>query len=221
MKVITLSFALVLFVTSQVAISGTQNLIGKKHNTVENSVTEIIRSVEKSLPLVEKDVNAAIQHIEVALESVNNIKESFSKDTHVEEKSPLVLKENKEYWFSYPRVDKRILKNNVDFPVLNSKYESEVLYKGNAVMNTQNDNYAYFDYPFAYASLQTAKDALESNEIVRAKIALKWVFEAVYITPDFLISKHGQGQQDNKLHIDSLINIKGDYPVYTNYKKVS
>lgn len=221
MKVVTLTFIIVSFASSQTAVAGTQNSNEKKNNSIENLVTETIRSTEKSLSLVDNDTSTAIQYIDEALVSVKAIKESISKDTHVEEKSQLVRKDGKEYWFSYPAVDKSILKNSADFPILNSKYETEILYKGKTEIKHQNDSYAYFDYPFAYASLKTAKDALNANEIVRAKIALEWVFEAVYITPDFLISLHDRGLQDNKLHIDSFINIKGDYPVYTESREVS
>ena len=218
MKVTTLALTLVLFAAAQTTTAGTQNSADKKTDSVEGLVTDILNSAEKSLPLVESDQTAAIQHIEDALRSVRSIKKSISKDTHVEAKSPLVVEDVKEYWFKYPRVDKKILKNETDFPVLHSKYSSGVLYRGESDRDVQNEGYAYFDYPFAFASLQTAKDALESGEIVRAKIALKWVFEAVYITPDFLISKNEQSLQDNNLEIDSIINIKGDFPVYSNTK---
>ena len=187
-------------------------------NSNEELVTNVLHSAEKSLPLVENNTTAALQFVEEALESVDTLKDNVSKNTHKASKSPLVLNDSKEYWFLYPQVDKAILNNEIDFPILNSKYLSGVLYRGE---NGKNNNYAYFDHAFASASLLTAKDALKANEYERAKIALKWVFEAVYITPDFLISTNEHNLQNNKLKIDSLINIKGDFPTFTKSREVS
>ena len=220
-SILSYSFVGGLFVFSQSSIASIQNAAEIKNNSVENLVTEVVHNAEKSLPLVDSDTTAALQHVEEALKLVNSIKENISRDTHAEAKSPLVHEESKEYWYLYPRVDKKILSNKADFPMLHSKYSSGVLYKGESDKKTQNDSYAYFDYAFAYASLLTAKDALQANELLRAKIALKWVFEAVYITPEFLISKHDQQLQDNELQIDGIINIKGDYPIYSSLRNAS
>jgi hypothetical protein len=114
-------------------------------------------------------------------------------------------------------VNQEILKNKTDFPTLYSKYSSGVLYKGKHENKTQNDSYVYFDYAFAHASLLTAKDAIKANKLHEAKSALKWVFEAIYISPDFFITKH-----DPKFRIDNLNHINSSgYSVILGFGLVS
>ena len=213
---ISIALLSVLFFSSQSTIASVKkDATEKNHDSVENLISGIIKKAEKSVPIVDIDREAALQYVEEALVSVKQIKTKLSDDTHAEAKSPLLSEESKEYWFVYPRVNKNILSNASDFPILNAKYSSGVLYRGDSEDKVANQGYAYFDYPFAYASLKTAKDALQANELKRAKIAIKWVFEAVYITPDFLISINDQKQENSEANIESFININGGYPVYS------
>ena len=215
-SIMSYTLASFLFVFSQTSMASVQNMTEGKNSTIENLVVEVIQNTEKSLPLVDRDASAALEYVDDAIASIKRIKEKSSPDTHAEAKSPLILDESKEYWFIYPQVNTEIFNNKTDFPTLYSNKNLGLLYRG----TNNNDNYevsrAYFDYAFAYASLLTAKDAIKANKLREAEMALMWVFDAIYVDPDFFIANY-----DHKLKIDNLININGDYPAYSNLEHVN
>ncbi len=181
----------------------------KSASNVQALIEDVLRNTESSLMSVESNTWDSIQHVENALSSILKIKEELSPDTHVEAKSPLVVDNKREYWFMYPRVAKDTIYNEEVFPTLHSKYKSGIFYEGDGAGQANDEFAAYFDYPFAYASLLTARDALNTNKFKEAYIALKWVFEAIYLRPDFYVNEeHSFVQMD-----DMQINLKGEYPV--------
>ena len=188
-------------------------------NTIEILVKDTIKNTEKSLLVIESDSITAQHYLDEALKSIKHLRDILSPDTHAEYKSPIILDSSKEYWFTYPQVSNHIFENEQDFPTIHSKLNSEILYRGignNNLDKDLNEQSAFFDYAFAHASLLSAKDAIKSDNHREAKRALKRVFEAIYISPDFLITKY-----DHKFKIDNLLNIKGDYPVYSNLEYIS
>lgn len=170
-------------------------------------VKDVLKNTESSLSLVESNRLKSLQHVEAALDSVRELKNVLSPDTHVETKSPLVLDELNEYWFMYPRVSNEILTNKHTFPTLHSKIESEILYIGDDNSALKDQMAAYFDYAFAYASLITAREAIIAKNYREATSSLSWVFHAIYINPDFNVAEY-----DRKLKLDNLLNINGDFP---------
>ncbi len=178
-----------------------------KASHIDTLVKDVLKNTEQSLSLVESNAWDSLQHVENALASIREIKNQLSPDTHVDSKSPLIVEGSKEYWFKYPQVSVDILINKDSFPTLHSKYKSGILYHGEAVKQSQDEITAYFDYAFAYASLKMAREALNVNNYREATSTLKWVFEAVYLNPDFYVAEH-----KNKFMIDKLLNIHGEFP---------
>ena len=207
--VILFSISTTTFATTSVQNTGNKEIKSSAQAAnVQSLVADVLRNTESSLLSVESNTWDSLQHVENALQSIREIKNTLSPDTHVEAKSPLVIDENKEYWFKYPSVDKGTLYNKEIFPTLHSKYKSGVFYQGVIDTDQEREFSAYFDYAFAYASLRTARDALSVSKFKEANIALKWVFEAVYLRPNFYVSEQNYVDLNDK-----LINIKGDYPV--------
>lgn len=210
----------VLLLAPQIGVASTsQTQTDAKNYVTENSVdyliTKVIKSAEKSYPLLENDMQAALPYVNRAITSIRGIKEELAKDTHAKAKSPLIIDNSKEYWFIYPKVNSNLFENQSDFPMLTSKFNTGILYHGTKqASKNENKANAYFDYAFAYASLKTARDAIQSNKLREAKIALRWVFEAVYINPEYLISN-----LDRKMKIDTTINMNGPFPAYSGFNR--
>lgn len=193
---------------SSMADINKQNLSKNNELTqVDILIKDVLKNTEQSLALVESNTADSLQHVENAIASIRDIKQKLSPDTHVQSKSPLLMDNTAEYWFKYPEVDQSLFSNKDTFPTLNTKLSSGVLYGSEATNQSQEAVNGYFDYPFAYSSLKTARDALTVNNHGRAIISLKWVFEAVYINPEFNVVG-----QNNKMMIDKLIDKKADYP---------
>ncbi|NNC68017.1 MAG: hypothetical protein HKN83_08295 [Gammaproteobacteria bacterium] len=186
-----------------------ENIISQNKMTshIDVLVKDVLKNTEQSLSLVETNSWDSLQHVENALASIREIKSQLSPNTHVEAKSSLVLNDSKEYWFKYPRVDDQLLNSKDDFPTLHSKFQSGILYRSEGNKNSQDEIAAYFDYAFAYASLITAREALTAKNYREATSSLKWVFEAVYLNPDFNVVEH-----NNEIMIDKLLNMNGDFP---------
>ncbi len=180
-----------------------------KKDNVEQLVEQVLVNVETSLAEVESNTARSLSHVEKALSGIKAIKADLSPDTHAELKSPLMIDESKEYWFIYPRLNGEVLANKEKFPTLHGKFESGILYQGaEANVERVNDTAAYFDYAFAYASLITAREALVAENYREARSSLKWVFESIYVNPDFFVAEY-----DNKLKIDKLQNLNDHNPV--------
>ncbi|MFK7816835.1 MAG: hypothetical protein AB8B92_10930 [Gammaproteobacteria bacterium] len=180
-----------------------------KTGNVEQLVKEVLMNVETSLAQVESNTARSLSYVEKALAGIRDIKGNLSPDTHAELKSPLLVEESKEYWFIYPRLGKEVLTNEEKFPTLYGKFESGVLYHGEEATKSEvRDTSAYFDYAFAYASLITAREALGVENYREARNSLKWVFESVYVNPDFYVA-----QFDGKQKIDKLHNLNNHNPV--------
>jgi hypothetical protein len=180
---------------------------------IDTLVWDVLKNTELSLSLVESNAQDSLQHVENALASIREIKKQLSADTHIDNKSPLVVGESKEYWFLYPRLSEDILNNKVNFPTLHSKLESGIVYRGKSDSTSKNEEVAtYFDYAFAYASLKMAREALTVTNYREAKSTLTWVFDAIYISPDFYVADY----HDEKVKIDNLLNINGEFPRFSN-----
>lgn len=180
-----------------------------KVDNLEQLVKEVLMNAETSLAQVESNTARSLSHVEKALSGIRDIKGSLSPDTHLELKSPLLVEESKEYWFIYPRIGEEVLKNKEQFPTLHGKFESGILYHGEEANRSEaRDTAAYFDYAFAYASLITAREALVAKNYREARSSLKWVFESVYVNPDFYVA-----QFDSKQKIDKLHNLNDHNPV--------
>lgn len=182
-------------------------------NSIDTLVWEVLKSTERSLSLVESNTQDSLEHVENALASISEIKNQLSADTHIDNKTPLVVGESQEYWFLYPRISEDIMNNKIDFPTLHSKVESGIIYRGDFPNKTQNEEEVatYFDYAFAYASLKMAREALTVTNYREAKSSLAWVFDAIYISPDFYVAQYG-----DKVKIDNLLNINGEFPRFSN-----
>ncbi len=193
--------------------------ISNSSENVESLVSDILKDTEASLALVESNSETSLKHVNNALTLIKEIKKELSPDTHAESKSPLKINNTKEYWFIYPRVSENIINNSEIFPTLHSKFNTNILYRGDkhGIKTNKfktNKLSAYFDYAFAYASLITAKEALIANNYQEAKSSLRWVFEAVYINPDFNVV-----EVSSKLILDPQPNINGVFPMYSNVTK--
>ncbi len=178
-------------------------------NTVSDLVENILKSTEDALSRVEANPRSSLLYVKNAINTIDKLKNELSHDTHVENKSPLIVNGSKEYWFIYPPVNKEVLHNKAKFPTIYAKLKNGIIYQGNN--NKQNNIHtAYFDYAFAKASLLTAREALVANNTREAISSLRWVFEAIYMNPDFYITDLNLR---DVLIIDKLMNIKDDYPL--------
>lgn len=205
--------SLILITLSFSAVAGIQNINSHTVSTIEDNknvpdyVDLILKDTEDALSLVESNPRSSLLHVKNAIENINLLKNTVSHDTHAINKSPLIVNESKEYWFVYPSINQHTLQNKIEFPTIYSKLQNNILYKG--VNDEQNDEVsAYFDYAFAHASLLTAREALVANNIREATSSLKWVFEAIYLSPDFNVA----AKMDD-LIIDNLIDQSEKYPL--------
>ena len=198
-----LVFSLSSYPTASLAYSHQVQVNTQLEDQVSKLVVQVLKSTEDALPLVKDNSSSSLMHVQDALVAIREIESLLSPDTHVKSKSPNVVGNIKEYWFLYPRIDDVIFENILEFPTLIQKYRTGVLYQGN-IISKPIDFTAYFDYAFAKASLLTAKDALTVEHTREAISSLRWVFEAVYISPNFMIS-----QQSNSARSVELIN-EGD-----------
>ena len=215
---INTAFTAIILSFSVVASANTHKTNNHENNAnnLEILVAEVLQDTEVSLTLVENNTSESLMHVNKALASIKEIKKELSPDTHAKSKSPSA-NDSKDYWFIYPRVSENIFNNNEKFPTLSNKFKSNILYHGNINNNSKYDFSAYFDYAFAYASLLTAREALTAKNFREAKSSLKWVFEAIYINPDFHVVDF-----DKKLEEGQLININlhGYHPLLSNRTKV-
>ncbi len=178
-------------------------------HTVNILVENILKETEAALRQVESEPSVSLEHVVSAIATVHSLKRQLSPDTHVENKSPLVVNNSKEYWFTYPSVRKEVINNKAMFPTIHSKFKSGILYQG-----SEDQFSAYFDYAFAHASLITAREAIVANNTREAISSLKWVFEAIYVSPDFYVA-----ELEDAVLMDKLFNLKGDYPSFTSLTK--
>ncbi len=177
--------------------------------SVDELVENILKSTEDALVNVESNPQSSLLSVKKAITKVEMLKDQLSHDTHAENKSPLIINGSKEYWFIYPPVSNDVLQDKTTFPTIYSKLKNGIMYQGNN--NKQNDSSAaYFDYAFAKASLLTAREALVAENTREAISSLKWVFEAIYMNPNFYVA-----DLNDALMIDKLINSETNHSFFS------
>ena len=183
----------------------------KLENQLSKLVAQVLKSTEQALSLAKDNSEDSFKYVQGAIVAVQNIENMLSADTHANSKSPVLSGNSKEYWFLYPGVDNALFNNNAEYPTLNQKLKSGVLYRGNLTSEPINFT-AYFDFAFAKASLLTAKDAFTVQHTQEAIRSLRRVFEAVYISPDFLIATQNiQFQLNNYFNRSKYDDLQGLY----------
>ena len=209
-------FALVLFLPFATQAEIQKNNISGNNidtNTVNILVENILKETEDALRKVKSEPDNSLEHVKSAITTIHSLERQLSPDTHVENKSPLIVDNSKEYWFAYPSIRKEVVDNKTMFPTIHTKFESGILYQGSST-DVKDQFNAYFDYPLAHASLITAREALVANNEREAISSLKWVFEAIYISPDFYVA-----DLEDEFLMDKLFNLKGEFPSFTSLTK--
>lgn len=145
---------------------------------------QVLQLTEEALRVLRINPDESLAKVEEALTLIELIEQSnggFAVSTR-NDTSNRYTQVNHAY--QYPLLDRSMFEENTEYTALKSKFKQDILYIGNEKKANKKLE-AYFDYSFAKGSLQTARQALKAQHGVESMRALNWVFEAVYLSPEF------------------------------------